>query len=463
MNSTRHDGPTLTLVHVNDFHAHYDPRGGSPVARAVGFKRRVEREQPNVLFINAGDDYEKGSVAENFSRGRSTLEITHAARYDIRALGNHDFAWDEQQVLEYATDPHGDVVCGNVSYAGPLSHPWNARRVAVREVAGVRVGFFGFVSKPWNEKNEQVDGDFFPTFPMRHDYEALAREVVAEARATCDLVVMVSHLGLPTDRALCEAIEGIDVVIGAHSHHRLARPERVGNARIVQTGCFGRYVGRLDLELDAETRRIVGERYALVPLSEGFAPVDEEMQRTIEAVYARHAPEAHRTVGETSRALSKEDTMRLSARAAVAVGEVEAALIHPRPWWCGLPHGAVNAQDFCDACKIERQPAGTPSWTGLYSVTMDGAELAAARDALHYAGPEPVPGRRYRVATTRFVAEHPAEYLPRAESVRDAAPLIEVWRLLFLYAQHRTERGLCVDADVTLSGWTGSTHTPTTD
>ena len=448
----------ISLVHVNDLHAHYGPDGGSPVARAVGFKERVAAEQPNVVFINAGDDYEKGSVAENFSEGRATLEITHAAGYDIRALGNHDFAWDEAQVLEFVDAPHGDVVCANVRYVGQHKRPWRAERLVTRTFEGVTVGFFGCVSGPWDENNERVDGDFYPAFPMRTDYHALVGELLAEARETCDVLVMVSHLGLKTDRALCEAHPEIDVVVSAHSHDLLMQPERVGGARIVQTGRFGRFIGRLDLCVDPASRRIVDEDYTMAPLAEGSAPIDAATQAKIEAIFAEHAPMATVPVAETSRALTEHETIALTARAAVTMTDAEAALLHPRSWWCGLPEGPVHAQHFCDACKVERQPAGTPSWTGLYVVTMDGADLAAAMESLVYAGPRPEADRTYRVAAPKYVALHPARYLPASESVRDAASLVEGWRLLFDYARHRTERGLYLDCDAPLPAATLEPH-----
>jgi len=54
---------------------------------------QVKKENPFTLFTNAGDDYEKAQLAEELSRGQSTREVVEAMQYDVRALGNHDFAW----------------------------------------------------------------------------------------------------------------------------------------------------------------------------------------------------------------------------------------------------------------------------------------------------------------------------------------------------------------------------------
>ena len=102
-----------------------------------------------------------------------------------------------------------------------------------------------------NERNEQYTGDFFPSdFPARWDWTERAREIVTAHRAEVDLLVCISHLGNGGDEALAAAVDGIDVILGAHSHTVLMREEVVNNTIIIQCGSSLGWVGRLDLDFD---------------------------------------------------------------------------------------------------------------------------------------------------------------------------------------------------------------------
>ena len=108
---------TLTLVHFNDLHARYHPRiydgeKVSPLALIKGFYESVKAENPCTLFVSAGDEIEKGCVADTVSRGRSTLDVYKALGLDLRVLGNHDFAYglDMTADLRHQGGRHSDLL-----------------------------------------------------------------------------------------------------------------------------------------------------------------------------------------------------------------------------------------------------------------------------------------------------------------------------------------------------------------
>lgn len=64
-----------------------------------------------------------------------------------------------------------------------------------------------------------------------------------------DLVIVLSHLGIPQDVKLAAEVSGIDVLLSGHTHNRMDQPLVVNCATIIQSGCHGSFVGRLDVEL----------------------------------------------------------------------------------------------------------------------------------------------------------------------------------------------------------------------
>ena len=75
-----------------------------------------------------------------------------------------------------------------------------------------------------------------------------AAGLVPELRAAHDVVIALTHIGLAEDRRLAEAVPGIDLIVGGHTHTVLETPETVAGVSILQAGWRGRWLGRADIE-----------------------------------------------------------------------------------------------------------------------------------------------------------------------------------------------------------------------
>jgi len=285
---------TLSFLHVSDIHAHYNPDGSgkSPPARLRGFYERTRQENPFTLFTNAGDDYEKGSIAEVLSRGRTTRQVVQAMRYDVCTIGNHDFAWGLEELLASSQDPYSTVVASNITMAGGQSglRPGWAN-YAEFTVGCVRIGFFGLVSKPWNEKGEQHDGSYFPELRSDFRYVETAQEIIGRHRQDIELLVLVSHLGVYEDTRLAEQTEGIDLILGGHSHTLHTRPLKVKDTSIVHVGANAEHIGRLDIEYDLRDRRVRAHDFELVPNRDDRIEPDPVVSSAIAEILAPYREE----------------------------------------------------------------------------------------------------------------------------------------------------------------------------
>ena len=245
----------LSFVHVNDQHASFvKVRDASPWARQRGVFEAAHAANPFTLFTNSADDHEKGSVAEHMADGAAgslVPEIVRAMQFDVRTIGNHDFCHSLENVADYSVDPTALVVVSNICPARGSALPWGAVDFGIKQVGELKVGFFGLVSRPWDELQTQPDHLRFYDPDLECDFEfvSLARRLVAAHRGEVDLLVHVSHLGLGGDIELCEAVDGIDIVLGGHSHTVLNEEQVVNGAAIIHCGAEGQFVGQLDLEV----------------------------------------------------------------------------------------------------------------------------------------------------------------------------------------------------------------------
>lgn len=422
---------SVTLVHVTDLHAHYNPGpdGVSPYARLRGYFNSVLKQEPGALFLDGGDDHEKGSLADIRSSGAATNEIVRAMRFDARVIGNHDFGWGEAAARDYLRDPYGPVLGGNLvslSTAGP-----SPAYFYVRTVGCVRVGFFGFVPMPWNELNETYPGDY-PGFRADHDYAGAARRLLAAVKGQADVVVMLSHLGADDDLAVASKVPGIDLVLGGHTHGWTWSPKTAGGAAVTETGPYAGFVSRADIFYNLKARKVGWIKYDQRRVDASMKP-DAGVQAAVEGQLKRRAPDAGLRVSCAAREADAPGAAAAAAAAVLRLGAADAAVADANDVWEPWKAGPLAAQDFVDAFAVERQPAGTHGFSSFYTATVSGADLAAIAARADgkrwvYAGPKtPEKGRRYTLALPRHLASRPSDLVPCGFAVREPAFLMEAW------------------------------------
>jgi 5'-nucleotidase len=259
-------GETLiTILHTNDTHSQIDPlpandkqypdKGG--VARRATLVKRVRKENPNTLLIDAGDVFQ-GTPYFNFYKGEVEYKSMSMIGYDVGTLGNHDFDNGVDELAAAMKFANFDFVSTNYDVSGtPLAS--RVKPYVVRVVGGVRVGLFGLGISP----NNLITPENFKGVQY-NDPVSTSREVVEtlRGRERCALVVGMSHLGYyPNaregeigDTQVAAQVNGIDFIASGHTHTFMTKPVMTktpsgSNTIIFQVGKSGIYVGRVDFKI----------------------------------------------------------------------------------------------------------------------------------------------------------------------------------------------------------------------
>lgn len=275
------------------------------------------------------------------------------------------------------------------------------------------------------------------------------------------MLVALTHLGIWEDTALAmsAAAKGLDLVIGGHTEDLLERPlpaTRADGSRtwIMQAGHYGRTLGRADLVVDLETRRVSFDRYEIVKVDASL-PVSEEVAALADRLEREAAPDAQAAIATTRREIrAGHEMLALVGRAASAEWGADALLLGRDAFWTGLPEGQVSLQRIYDAVLAQRQPTGTSGFTSLYVVDVSGAELGALRarmqSPLHelLAPAKLDPQRTYKLAVEKRALAFPRlvfgvdPKLPRVDDAKLGGELIDV---LEAYARSRASRDESLD------------------
>ena len=398
---------TISFVHVADLHSNYHRTNRYGKIREYYFQAKANN--PYTIFSNGGDDYEKGSMAEAESAGLATLEIAKAMKFDVRVIGNHDFAWGVEQLKDYANDPHAKVILSNVEYEGD---DFNALRYTQFQLGCVSVGVFGMVGRPWNELDEQFDGNYLESFIMDFEVTQLAELIVAQYGDDVDMMVMLSHLGVGADNDITSTVEGIDLVLGGHTHGGASIGTENG-AIVIQPDFYGDGVTFLEFTWDIVNQQLSGFNYIEQPTAE-LTAFDEEIETKISEVLAQYAPKANEIIGTVENEVSRERMPQVAARAGVYAHQADAALLNPAlvSFAAKWEVGDLTRQQMHDAYQVERQEANTPGVNSMYWTTISGAQLKqmiAAQPTWQYEGPSAIVDTdQYKVVLNKAAALNPA-------------------------------------------------------
>jgi 5'-nucleotidase len=255
----------ITILHTNDTHSQIDPlpandkqypdKGG--VARRATLVKRVRKENPNSLLIDAGDVFQ-GTPYFNFYKGEVEYKSMSLIGYDVGTLGNHDFDNGVDGLAAAMRFAKFDFVSSNYDVHGtPLEA--RVKPCIVRVVGGVRVGLFGLGISPDN----LITPENFKGVKY-NDPVKTSRDVVDRLRGKerCKLVVAMSHLGYYPkagrgeigDTQVAAQVNGIDFIASGHTHTFMKEPVITktpsgGNTIIFQVGRSGIYVGRVDMKM----------------------------------------------------------------------------------------------------------------------------------------------------------------------------------------------------------------------
>ncbi len=265
----------ITVIHMNDFHSRHEPvdaraltcKPDHPAADCLGgaahlatairrIRAAAEAAGRTVLLLDAGDQFQ-GSLFYTAWHGDAELAVMHALGTEAMAVGNHEFDNGPANLARFVRAARFPVLSANIdasrepALAG-LLRPWT-----LFHKAGLPIGVVGLTTQ-----ETSVGSSPGPNVVFGDPAPALARAANQARAAGAACVVALSHLGVQEDRMLAGTVPGVDVFIGGHSHTLLSDSEKgaagpahqaiagpAGTSLVVQAACYGRYVGRLDLDV----------------------------------------------------------------------------------------------------------------------------------------------------------------------------------------------------------------------
>ena len=293
----------LTIAHINDTHSSFEPVtldfqaqinatdfsirtsvGGYPrVATALKAARSLADEANTPFLALHGGDAFQGSLYFNVLKGAGNATLLSEMNLDAMTIGNHEFDLGNDPLVEFANKVNFPILAANLdTSADPqMSGVSNILPYTIKEFDGEQVGIFGLVLEDMKSISSPGTDLVF-----NGEVETAQATVDALKELGVDKVIMVSHIGLDRDIRIAESVNGVDVIVGGHSHTMLGDFTNIGNGNgsavasyaemftnpngmtktcIVQAGDIAQAIGQVDVSFeDGEITACTGNNTLLI-------------------------------------------------------------------------------------------------------------------------------------------------------------------------------------------------------
>lgn len=258
------------------------PRAGTigGFARLATAVERARHGHPagSVILVDAGDTFGDGLLA-NLTRGEATVRLMNALGYSFMALGNHDFEYTAARTQELQAIAHFPMRAANAIVSATGS-PFLGDPTLVVNAGGIRVGLLAI---GYHNTDQTGNKDNTRGLSFTSGIEA-ARQYVPALRARADVIVVVSHQGTAVDSVLAAQVQGIDVIVGGHSHDLIAPPKKIMGTWVVEALSDASALG--ELTVNVSNGRVTAVRGTVHELYSDEYSADARFTRMLDSVRA---------------------------------------------------------------------------------------------------------------------------------------------------------------------------------
>ncbi len=285
----------------------FDIKPGTPMAHAVthldyadaaekygrmgGFAhlstlvKKLRADRPDALLLDGGDTWH-GSAVSLWDDGQDMVDAQKLLGIDIM-VGHWEFTFGDDRVMEIVENdfkPNGiDFLAQNIEdrdWGDPVFEPYT-----IREMNGVPVAVIGQAFPYTSVANPSY---MFPDWSFGIRDENMQRMINECREKGAKVVAILSHNGMVTDMEMARNLEGVDVIMGGHTHDPIPGAVEIENAGgditlVTNAGSNGKFLGLLDLDVGESGVR--DYKFHMLPVFSNLLDADPEMEEHVKKVH----------------------------------------------------------------------------------------------------------------------------------------------------------------------------------
>lgn len=233
---------TIKIIHTNDLHSHFE---NFPKIKRFIQDNRAKNTADEFYLFDLGDAMDRAHPLTDATDGQSNIEWLNSLNYDAVTIGNNEGLGNSHEVLEHLYDKANfPVILANLydkktHLPADFAKPYQIMTTK----KGTKIGVIGLTA-PYILTYPLLDWD------IRLVQETLPILVQEMSKQKCDVIILLSHLGVSMDRIIAKKYPQIDVIIGSHTHHLFEKGEMDNGVLLAAAGKYGQNIGTINLTLD---------------------------------------------------------------------------------------------------------------------------------------------------------------------------------------------------------------------
>lgn len=246
----------LFFYYTNDLHSHFENW-----SKIVGYleEQKMMRKAQNQPYwlVDVGDHMDRFHPISEAFLGRANVNLLNEVEYDLATIGNNEGITLNYHDLYHLYDKATfKLLCANFTSLKGSNPKWLGATSVFTSPGGAKVGVIGLTA-PFNSFYNLLG------WQVGSPYDALDH-YLPDLKNGCDIILLLSHLGIHDDQEIAYRYPEIDVIVGGHTHHLLRDGELINDTLLTAAGKHGMYVGEIILTWDHTQKLLVHkEAYAL--------------------------------------------------------------------------------------------------------------------------------------------------------------------------------------------------------
>ncbi|WP_271489374.1 bifunctional metallophosphatase/5'-nucleotidase [Enterococcus sp. 5H] len=376
----------IVIFHTNDLHSHLE---NWPKIRRYLMKQKEAYSDAGktVLTVDLGDFIDRWHPLTEATNGQANVELMNTINYDAVTIGNNEGVGNSKDQLNHLYD-HGnfDVLLGNLFDLKTKKAPnWVKPYKIIETTNKTKIGLIALTAP----------------FPLTYNpngwdirtAKEILPELIKEVQAKCDILVLMSHLGIDEDIKIANDYPEINVLLGSHTHHLFKHGEKINQTQLSAAGKFGYYIGEVHLTI-ASGKIIHSEARAISTADLPVLPEDQE--EIADYLALGHELLKSEEVAKITQPLlvdlnASAPLMITTLQALKEKGQTDAAILNNGLFLTDIPTGTVNKDQLHETL---------PHPMHLIRVTLSGFELSRLVKEMeknrHYLRKFPISGMGFR-------------------------------------------------------------------
>ena len=265
----------IIILHTNDVHCGLNDNIGYD--GLMLYKKELQKKYKNILIVDAGDHIQ-GNAYGYLSKGIEIMKIMNLIGYDVVTLGNHEFDYGLEGLIECNKTLKCGYTSANFCYSKNKTTIFP--KYVIKEIGNKKIGFIGLTTieallKTYLftilDENKETVYSFLAGEKGEQLYSIVQKYINEIKEYGVDYIIILAHMGDSEDlkqytsKALISNTIGINAVIDGHSHNvycEILKNKDGKKIPLVQTGSKLNNLGILKIKANGE---ITSELISKIP------------------------------------------------------------------------------------------------------------------------------------------------------------------------------------------------------